>query len=369
MITNSGKKVITKYMLGQAPTFATHIAVGVGPLASSSASYEDIEFKKSLDFEVFRVPILSRGIVKENNQEKIVFKAQMPNDQRYKITELGLYPGFNNVVAGRYDSKILITFSPGESWTFGDNNSSSAVPYPNIPIDLENTSASINSSTPDFVFINSDSTIFDNPSRKQKQEPPRFLNRSLLVNGTTSYIDSSFVSSSASLYLQNSNVNIDLSQNLPDDEIKLACSIVGRFANDNNTVQDVRIILEFVNNISNINTLPPKARSIFSINSETVGTNRYLIFTKKLSEFIKDANFSWANINLINIYVSLSDDEVLNNDYFILLDGIKIDNVTAANPLYSLIAYNIIQTNDQQPVTKKENTNNFIEYRFGVDVT
>jgi hypothetical protein len=60
---------------------------------------------------------------------------------------------------------------------------------------------------------------------------------------------------------------------------------------------------------------------------------------------------------------------VTDNNYFFLFDGIRIDNVTATNPLYSLVGYNLITTNDSYPVLKEENTNNFIEYRFGIGVS
>ena len=46
----------------------------------------------------------------------------------------------------------------------------------------------------------------------------------------------------------------------------------------------------------------------------------------------------------------------------------RIDNVTAINPLYSLVGYNVIATDSGTPITKEENTSNYIEYRFGTSV-
>jgi hypothetical protein len=370
MITNDGKQIVAKFLLGQAPTFASYIAAGCGPeplLTGASASISaDID---TLDFEVFRVPILSKGFIKENGQEKLVLKAEMPNDQRYKITEVGVYPGANNVVAGRYDSKILITFSPAENWTFSDSVSSSAVPYPNVPIDQGNTSASIDASTEEFLFINSDSTIFNNQQRLNRHEAPRYLNRSLLVGGSTAFVGSSYTINSGSKYLQNSSLSLDLSQNLPDDKIKLAFSVVSRYADLGAAPDDVRIILQFVNNLSNISTEPPTATARFALTSADIGSNRYQVLTRKISQFVTDPNFSWANINLIKIYCSALNSETPDDDYFILLDGLRIDNVTSTNPLYSLVGYNVIATDDGTPVVKAENTSNYIEYRFGVGVS
>ena len=370
MITDDGKQIIAKFMLGQAPTFASHIAAGIGPeplLTGASASISPT--KQSLDFEVFRVPILSKGFIKEDGVEKLVFKAEMPNDQRYKISEVGIYPGSNNSVAGRYDSKLLLTFSSAEPWTYVDDTSASTVPYPNIPIDQGNTAASVNSSTGQFLFVNSDSTIFNNESRQNRQEPPRYLNKSLLVSGSSSFLNNTFTVSSGSKYLENSSVSIDLSQNLPDDEIKLAFSIVSRIANNGSAPTNTRIILKFMNNLSNTNITPPSATAKIDIPGSSIGNNRYQIVTKKISQFTTDENFSWANINLIRIYASTVVSGVPSDEYFVLFDGMRIDNVTAINPLYSLVGYNIISTNDGLPILKSENTNNYIEYRFGIGVS
>jgi hypothetical protein len=369
MITNDGKQIVAKFLLGQVPTFASHIAVGAGaePLftgASASIS-PDID---ALDFEVFRVPILSRGLVKEGNEEKIVLKAEMPNDQRYKISEVGLYPGANNVVAGKYDSKVLITFSPAENWSYVEDQNVESIQFLNLPIDQGNENANIDGDIPDFLFINSEQNIFNSQQRLNRQEPPRFLNRSLLVAGDSSDINQSYSIDPESKYIKNSTLNFDLSQNLPNDKIKLAVSIISQSNNNNAIPDNVRIVVEFVNNLSNISTESPKAVGRFDITSGDIGSNRYQIVTRTISQFITDPTFSWANINLIRIYASTLENNIPTDDFYVLFDGMRIDNVTAINPLYSLVAYNVIATDSGTPITKEENTSNYIEYRFGTSV-
>lgn len=369
MITNDGKQIVAKFLLGQVPTFASYIAVGSGakPLftGQSASVSPDID---SLDFEVFRVPILSRGLVKEDGQEKIVLKSEMPNDQRYKISEVGLYPGANNVVAGKYDSKVLITFSPAENWSYVEDQNVQSIQFLNIPIDQGNQNANIDGDISEFLFINSEQSVFNSQQRLNRQEPPRFLNRSLLVVGDSANINQGYIIDSASRYIQNSTLNFDLSQNLPDDKIKLAVSVVSQ-ANNNNAIPDnVRIVVEFVNNLSNISTESPKAVGRFDITSGDIGNNRYQIVTRTISQFNTDPTFSWANINLIKIYTSTLENNVPVDDFYIIFDGMRIDNVTAQNPLYSLVGYNVIATDDGTPITKEENTSNFIEYRFGTSV-
>jgi len=370
MITEDGKNIIAKFMLGQAPTFASYIAAGVGaePLFTGASAAIPID-KQALDFEVFRVPILSKGFIKEDGVEKLVLKAEMPNDQRYKISEVGIYPGLSNTVAGRYDSKLLLTFSTAENWVYVDGTSASSVPYPNIALDEGNTSASVNSSTPEFLFINSDASIFNNENRQNRHEPPRFLNRCLMVSGSSSFIQSGFTVAAGSKYLENSSVSIDLSQNLPDDEIKLAFSIMSRIANNGSVPSNTKIILKLMNNLSNSEITPPSATTKIDLTDVQVGSNRYQVISKKLSDFTTDADFSWANINMIRIYASTLVSGSPSDNFFILLDGLKIDNVTATNPLYSLVGYNILETDDGLPILKSENTNNYIEYRFGIGVS
>jgi hypothetical protein len=87
-----------------------------------------------------------------------------------------------------------------------------------------------------------------------------------------------------------------------------------------------------------------------------------------LSEFTKDDNFSWSNINYIKIYSTVIVDDEPSDDYYIIFDGIRLDNLTSENPLYSLFSYNIIKTEDAYPILKQENTSNYIEYRFGIGV-
>jgi len=370
MITNKGRQIVAKYVLGQAPSFASYIAAGCGPkplLNSASASISPT--RQSLDFEMFRVPIVSKGFIKEGNVEKLVLKAEMPTDQRYLITELGIFPAESNSVAGQYDSKLMITFAPTESWVYSDGQNASAVTYINSPVDSQNNSASIDASTPDFLFINSDMNMFANTNRSERYEAPRFLNRALMLHGNTASVNSSFTTSASSKYLENTNILFNFGQNLPDDEIKLALSVVSKTANQS-TNPDVRILIELYNNISGSNNGLPQAVAQYTLPAATFANSRYQVVSKKISEFIKDSNFSWANVNMIRIYTSTftAGTNNINDDYYVIYDGIRIDNLTASNPLYSLVGYNVVKNIEATPIDKLENTNNYVEYRFGISV-
>lgn len=373
MITNNGKQIIAKYLLGQAPAFATHIAAGCGPKPLNTGDPSLVSASvQSLDFEVFRVPIIAKGFVKEDGVEKIVFKAEMPTSQRYLISEVGLYPAGANSVAGKYDSKLIVTFSPIEQWSYVVSGAASPVQLqPDGALDNGDENSNITTTTP-AQFVNSDSDIFSNNTRKTRQEPPRLLNKALMVSGSSSYIDSSFNIPAGAAYLENSTLNFDLSRNNPTDKIKLALSLVSKDFDENSNPDNVRIVVQFINSLSNIAVEPPKATLEINLTSadftEDASANRYLVVTKEIADLDKDDTFSFANINYIKIFTSVLSSGVPTDDYFIIYDGIRIENISTLNPLYSLVGYNLISTQNALPILKLENTNNYIEYRFGIGV-
>jgi hypothetical protein len=195
MITKNGKDILAKYLIGQAPAYASYIAIGCGakPLGSAE-QIKDYTNQQTLDFEMFRVPIISRGYVTELDNEnkpvsKVVFTAELPSEERYEISEIGIYSAASNPSALNADSKNLFSFNnQNENWEYHTQSAATSIPVRYGPLDINTTGdgASLEDSIAisDIVFnVNSDNEIFSNSSRIFKNEVPRLLNNSIAIRG------------------------------------------------------------------------------------------------------------------------------------------------------------------------------------------
>jgi len=128
MITNTGKNIIAKYLLGQTPAYASYIAVGCGPKPLATGdSFGDYSSKTKLDFELFRVPIISRGFVNEGGSSSVVFTAEMPSEERYEISEIGVFSAKSDPLVGTNTSRVLFKVTSNEGWVQSNGNPVSPV--------------------------------------------------------------------------------------------------------------------------------------------------------------------------------------------------------------------------------------------------
>jgi hypothetical protein len=75
------------------------------------------------------------------------------------------------------------------------------------------------------------------------------------------------------------------------------------------------------------------------------------------------------SFNVIHKFTKKNWNKKIIWNFFVFLDGLRVENVTATNALYGLTGYSIIQTQDASTVVKNPNTSNYIEFRFSVDVS
>jgi hypothetical protein len=381
MITNTGKTIIAKYLLGQAPAYASYLAIccGATPLTTGDP-LGNYSTKQNLDFEMFRVPISSRGFVNESGLDKIVLTAELPTEERYEISEIGIYSAGSNPSAGAYDSKTVFAFTQTENWQHHTTEAAVAIDTFSAALDAPEYDNVI--AVTDSVFQTSgDNPIFFKSPRVERYERPRFLNNVILIQGDDSDItineesgaaQDHFVIEPGSNHIHLTGANIDFTRNSPTDELRLAFSLISKDGASVTTPENVRIMVEFA---STETETAEYARFEAEVIDDSSGgaydfsTERYFVVTKQLQELYTSANFTWNAVTVIKIYACVIDAGIPSNNYYVALDAMRLENISTVNPLYGLTGYSVIQNVDASTIVKSPNTSNYIEFRFSVGVT
>lgn len=109
LITTEGKKLILRYLAGQAGSIGDALAVGVAATTPTASDYR-------LNFEIERVVVSLKNA--DYSNQYIIFKGTLPQIGEYQIYEVGLFSSFANSVAGDYAGRVLTTFDTTvEPWT------------------------------------------------------------------------------------------------------------------------------------------------------------------------------------------------------------------------------------------------------------
>lgn len=443
MITDKGKEIISKYLLGQTAAYASHISIGCGaypldandPAPSASALAE----KTYMDFEMVRVPITSKGFVDDNGTTKVSFTAELPKENRYDITEIGLWSSGNNSLAQNYDSRILFNFS--EAWQ-AHNTSISEITTP----DPLGSSGDITTALKYFRASTSN-LVFSNDDRKTRREGPRFLDSKIFLRGDSSIIQGStgswtgdnpyyvvtnksasagtatltigsnllnvgdtvvvsisdaifdgiktitartsttisFASASTvgsvatngtvtfqdSTHIHLNAINFDISKNAPSDKLLFAFSLVDKDGAGPGTEPDyVKILIEFYKNETS--TTSGYAKSEIYIDGTEFTGDRYKVVEIPISDLITSPDFTSQQIRIARIFASVvhTDGGIQKTspEHYVELEGIRLENDTTENPVYGMVGYSVVRTTDGDPLYKFQNTNNYIEFRFNLDV-
>lgn len=366
MITNDGKELISKYLLGQAPQYATHIAIGSGAvpldLNDTPPSSSILQAKSVMDFEMARIPITSKGFVDDNGVTKIALSAELPKENRYDITEVALWSAGGNNLAINSDSRMIFNFS--EPWEKHDT-SIAAIPF------LETIGSAGDITITDTIFAASSSNITLRTSeRLLRKEGPRFLNSKIFVRGDTSTITGSagsWQATSASTHIHLNGINFFIGNNSPSDKLKLAFSLINKTSLGTEGVPDqVKILIEFYRN--EVTTTRGFARAEIDIAGSEFTNNSYHVAEIPISDLITSDDFASGEIRIARIFVSVIDAGSPSDDFYIALDGFRIDNISTTNPLYKMTGYSIVKI-DGNPITKFQNTNNYVEFRLSLGLT
>jgi hypothetical protein len=386
MITDKGKSIISKYLLGQIPSYGSYIAVGCGarPLEPYvSGTLPDYSSKTELDFEMLRVPVSSKGIVNEDGISKIVLTAELPTEERYEITEVGLYSAGFNPITGSSNSKSLLSFTQFENWKVNGSTTLNFVAEPlddPLILNIIKDFFTINSQSLelDIFQTNADNPIFLNDSRYLRNERSRFLNNMVVMRGDSS----TFTGSAGSLvgagnFIQLSGTSMDLSKYSTSDELRLAFSVLNKDGTDADIGTSkiaVRILVEFL-----ASTVPSayarmEAR-VDHVNNDSAfdfDVNRYFVVNKELKDINITQGFPWKSVDTIKVYAQVltgaSTANTVDDSYYVAIDALRIESKNNLNPAYGLTGYSVIRNADSLPIIKSPNTSNYIEFRFSVDV-
>lgn len=391
MITNKGRNILAKYLIGQAPSYASFLALGIGPKPlQTSDPAEDYSAKTEMDFEVLRVPISSRGYVyDESGNANIVLAAELPSEQRYEFTEIAVYSAKSNPLVGSLGSRMIYTFSESENWEY--HGDSAAVGITNVSGPLYEGAAEniISVTDPEtgeeliaFRGTSNNALFAGSTDRIDRHERPRFLDKALFVRGDMSLIDnvSGLIGLNSSntkhIHYTGNLATPDLTRNSSNDELRLAFSLVNKADNQVSVPTSVRMVIEFADTdaVSSDN-FAKFALELDGADYENFQNNRYFVVTQKLEDLEKSTGFSWSNVNLVKIYISVheeaelvGDPPVLSENFYVALDGLRFENKTSESPLYGMSGYSVLRNESSLPVIKESNSANLVEFRFGLDV-
>lgn len=369
MITDTGKELIAKYLMGVAPAYASYIAIGCGPkprpnitqitgassvgntvtcadtsglwvgaavyevlsgtgsipagatvtailnstqftlsetptvaLSGATVLIEIDHTKKVLDFEMFRVPISSRGYIDDNGINKIIFTGELPTEERYEISEIGIFSAGSNPSAASYDSRTLYAFTDAENWQYNDGSTLSA------PTSITSSiidGSNVITSTANAIQTYANNTGFLDATRAARYERCRYYNNILMLRGNTSHLSSSggvFTVGTSPKILQISGQTIDFSKNSTSDLIKIAFSIISVNGNSSLYPDKARVMVEFSNTDG---TQYARFQGEAAHSASNFSTNRYMVIEKRLDQLTYSATFSWQAMSVVKIYTSV----------------------------------------------------------------
>jgi hypothetical protein len=371
MITNFGKNLISKYLLGQIDSYANYIAIGTGGITTTPPAVT----QQSLNFEAARYPVISKGVsVDSSNNRQLVFTAQIDSLDRFDITEIGLYPGaYDSLLSGSVGSKTLLDFSINELWNY-NNDSSYNQPLTFIldSLDAGNTTNILDEQRDppeggtvlkSYLFDANNS--FFTATRISRYEKPRMYDSSIIVLGdmstthnTGKYIELSGFSNA--IDLDNASDSVD--------ELRVAFNVINTTTLTTVPSGGVQFTIRFITNdgqtyreyvFDTANSLNTKTVWVKSL---AIGS-RYVVGKQTLDEGTSSGDFKWSAVNTVRIYAKATDSTSIAN-YAIIFDAIRFENNSTTNPLYGLIGYSVPLTN----VIKESDTSGLIEFRFNLGV-
>lgn len=428
MFTSSGSSILAKYVLGQLPDFATHIAIGCGRKPSRSTSYTVTNKQAASgtatltfathDFEVgdyitvsgvgspfdssassrYQVTGITATTISytitststiastsasgtvilnfainnklkfETYRSKIISKGYVNNNGTPELSLIAELP-----TNDRYAISEIALFPAAQNPNAKDFDS-------RVLLNFSDEAYTINSTTsisPSTINIPSNGTISDIGSSQAffvaSADGQWTSDTRLQRLEAPRFLNKCLLLKSTSTQaIDAKNLNIDLSKNSPEDYLSLAYSFVSNTASvDSTGVQNTyTVTIKFFNsNNSNYYSYS------FVINSANTATERYRTAIFQIKDLVASAaSATLSNINDIQISIAKTSGSATET-YWLLLDGLRLDAVSSYNSSFDMVAcrqiVNSVTINNTAyptPIIKEPNTTNFIEFRFSLDV-
>jgi len=365
MITNKGKDVLTKYLLGQTATYATYISFGCGATPGGTPTGNET----AMEFEMVRVPISSRSLSKVGENKFISLAGELPLTEHYKVTEVAVWSdSSNSLSSSNTDSRVLFAFDNAENWQKYKNTDgileNSPIPFINTAIGSEDGTIT----QEEKIFAcNATNATLQTEERINEGQGVRFLDNTIMMRGDCWIDDTSETSDGIRLQA----FSADLSNAAPDDEIRIALGLYPVTIGDVDTPDDInlRLRLRFLTETSQlVNGVSQQIAATLDVTIAPEAGEYYHIIRIPKSQFQFTTNFSWTDVTAADITVGVTpvDDageENYNQKWYVGIDAVRFENLTTPNPLYAMVGYAISDT----IVEKFANTNAYSEFRFGID--
>ena len=287
--------------------------------------------------------------------KQVSLTAEMSDTTAYDISELGIYSLGSNQYSASGNSRMLLSFSGTEGWEYYNGTSFSTIGTQVVSLPI--------GSSP--YFCTTTDSHWADTYRWLRQERPRIFGEGLIVPGALSNWDGTALAFlSTSDYLSLSDPGINLSKSFGTDEIRLAYSVINAVTTPTALPTELRVQFEFTcsNGIDN-------AKLLFANSGITViNPNRYDVITKNVSDIVTTAGFDWSKVTSLKVYASLEASGTPTDDYAIVLDGLRFENIGTENPLYALTAYTVVNNTTASKIYKQANSNDLINFRMDLAV-
>lgn len=112
----AGKNAAMRTLIGYQSRFANQMAIGIGSGQNIFDTNSKFITNQRLDGEIDRIPISSAFVDTSEQYSKLIFKASVSKDERYSISELGLY---SPALTSTNNNQIILSFEESENISGG----------------------------------------------------------------------------------------------------------------------------------------------------------------------------------------------------------------------------------------------------------